>query len=167
MSVLGLITDLITISQGGVPIDQIARAISSVVRARRRGKTRAQARKKEMRKRRRFVDTVIMEHERRVQKQNLENRINETKDLLEKIKKDREERATAIVKISKIARNKRAVNKYGNQEDDYQEENEEQQDEQKEHLNKVQQIIADRQGEQGQSWANKIDNNKGGSSREI
>ncbi len=85
---IGIASDLASMASGQAPSSFLFRFVP-IFFHRKKGLSKAQMKKMMMRRRRAFVDNVVMIHERRLHKQNLEDRISKVKSLIEKkVKKD-------------------------------------------------------------------------------
>ncbi|MFT6332479.1 MAG: hypothetical protein ACJAW3_000817 [Lentimonas sp.] len=144
---LDLISDMMSLGSGGLPIGSM-RMIPKLFR--KKGLTKAQIKKLMMRRRRVFVDNVVMIHERRVQKQGIEDRIKEVKEELRKKKKKIIPRKKMSAKPSSRPNSMRG--RYGSDISD-----EDKKEEQEERLNTFQQIIASRAAQE-KSQTNKASN---------
>lgn len=78
---IGIASDIASLASGNVPTGAVFRIIPYFFH-RKKGLTKAQLKKLMMRRRRMFVDNVVMIHERRIHKKSFEERINQTKSKL-------------------------------------------------------------------------------------
>ncbi len=153
---ISLVADILSISSGGMPMHSISSGVRMIPSFfhKRKGLSKAKLKKLMMRKRRRFVDTVVMEHEKRIQKQNIERRIKEAKERIEKIKA--RPRKSLVKKLKTGTRASMMKNR------DHYEYNKKDSEEQtqEEHQTAIQKIIADKQRNQGSSWSDRVNGNK-------
>ena len=149
---LSILTDMMSMGSGGLPIGSM-RMFTRLFR--KKGLTKAQIKKLMMRRRRLFVDNVVMIHERRIQRQNLEDRIKEAK---EEIRKKQKQRLTPRKKKIKPRSGPSLIkSRYGSDVND----EDAKQEQQEQHLTTVQQIVANRLKSDAAKKAEEDDKKKG------
>ncbi|MFT5703329.1 MAG: hypothetical protein ACJAZX_001612 [Rickettsiales bacterium] len=166
LAAIGIISDIISISSGNIPFDSAIRMGGSKVPAllfRKKGMSRAQVKKKTMAKRRRFVDNVVMIHERRIQKFNFDKTIEDAKKELDKKKI---EKPIAKKPTSRLSLD--GTRNYRNSYNDNEDINEDANEKNQAHLSIAQSIIAQKKSDQGIDWVDKgSGNKKNGSGKEV
>ncbi len=147
-------SDLLTLASGHVPVTAGLRLIPLFFH-RKKGLSKAQLKKLMMRRRRMFVDNVVMIHERRLHKKNFEERIDRTKTKI--IKKPQKtlgkpSSAPRLNKSQERSNNTKWRSKASPK--------------QGEHRTKIQGLIDIEKGKVRSKWAVRV-NTKTGTSKEI
>jgi len=150
---IGIASDILTLASGQIPTSAIFRLIPLFFH-RKKGLTKAQLKKLMMRRRRTFVDNVVMIHERRLQKKNFEERIDQVKSRLIKQPSKTPAKPSSSPKLSKDKnqspgeRGEKVYPKQG------------------EHRTKIQGLIDADRGKVRSKWAVRV-NTKDSSAKEI
>ncbi|MFT7098659.1 MAG: hypothetical protein ACJAS6_000523 [Rickettsiales bacterium] len=161
---LGIISDIVSLSQGEIPLGSVIKMMPSPFAKKKRGMSVAQAKKKMMMHKRRqmrnLVDTVIAPKEKKMQRDRLEERIEEEKAKIDKKKKEAltvsEKRLSQSRSPSKKsgAISNSGVSKYRKKYGNYGENEEE--DEENKHLSMIQHVLIQEKANQGDSFVDKI-----------
>ena len=148
-----LASDLVSLASGQLPTGMAFRLIPLFFH-RKKGLSKSQLKKLMMQRRRRFVDNVVMIHERRLHKKNFEERIDQARNkIIKKPKKD-------LSRPSPSPKLNRDKNQSGNRWQS------KASPKQGEHRTKIQGFIDNQKGKERSKWAVRV-NVKNGNSKEI
>ena len=149
-----LASDLLSLASGQVPTSMAFRLIPLFFH-RKKGLTKAQLKKLIMQRRRRFVDNVVMIHERRLHKKNFEEKIDQTKNKLIKKPSKNLPKPSSAPKLRQD-KNRSPDNRWQNKASP----------KQGEHRTKIQGLVDDEKLKVRSRWAVRV-NAKNGNSKEI
>ncbi|MFT6077056.1 MAG: hypothetical protein ACJA02_000267 [Myxococcota bacterium] len=162
---LGIISDIISLSQGEVPLGSVVKMMPSPFAKKKRGMSGAQTKKKMMMMKRRqmrnLVDTVIAPKEKKMQQKRLEDRINEEKARIDKKKKSTLPPPRISLSPNRLKRtpNQSPVKYSKKYSGNYYDEDEEEKKDK--HLSMIQHVLAQEKPKQGESFVDKVKTSRG------
>jgi hypothetical protein len=163
---LGIISDIISLSQGEIPLGSVVKMMPSPFAKKKRGMSGAQSKKKLMMQKRRqmrtLIDTVIAPKEKKMQQKRLEDRIDEEKARIDKKKKESLTVARSRNLPSKSPSGKSSnteISKYRKKYGNYGQNEEE--DEEEKHISMIQHVLIQEKAKQGDSFADKVKKSRG------